>query len=44
MENPITSFPFAEHCRINPDNLLILLHHIKSAAFELPLKREKLWW
>ncbi len=28
-----------EHCRINPDNLLILLHHIKSAAFELPFER-----
>lgn len=27
-----------EHCRINPDNLLILLHHIKSAAFELPFE------
>ncbi|HQJ09368.1 MAG TPA: DEAD/DEAH box helicase, partial [Deltaproteobacteria bacterium] len=28
-----------EHCRINPDNLLILLHHIKSAAFELPFEQ-----
>jgi len=28
-----------EHCRINPDNLLILLHHLKSAAFELPFER-----
>jgi DEAD/DEAH box helicase domain-containing protein len=28
-----------EHCRINPDNLLILLHHIKSAAFELPFEK-----
>ena len=28
-----------EHCRINPDNLLILLHHLKSAAFELPFAR-----
>lgn len=27
-----------EHCRVNPDNLLILLHHIKSAAFELPFE------
>jgi len=27
-----------EHCRINPDNLLILLHHLKSAAFELPFE------
>ncbi len=28
-----------EHCRINPDNLLILLHHMKSAAFELPFEK-----
>ena len=28
-----------EFCRINPDNLLILLHHIKSAAFELPFEK-----
>jgi DEAD/DEAH box helicase domain-containing protein len=28
-----------EFCRINPDNLLILLHHIKSAAFELPFEQ-----
>jgi DEAD/DEAH box helicase domain-containing protein len=28
-----------EHCRLNPDNLLILLHHLKSAAFELPFER-----
>ena len=27
-----------EHCRINPDNLLVLLSHIKSAAFELPFE------
>jgi len=27
-----------EHGRINPDNLLILLSHIKCAAFELPLE------
>ncbi|HOJ14914.1 MAG TPA: helicase-related protein, partial [Deltaproteobacteria bacterium] len=27
-----------EHCRVNPDNLLILLHHVKSAAFELPFE------
>ena len=27
-----------EHGRINPDNLLILLSHIKCAAFELPFK------
>ncbi|MCK9229181.1 MAG: DEAD/DEAH box helicase [Syntrophales bacterium] len=28
-----------EHCRVNPDNLLILLHHLKSAAFELPFRK-----
>ncbi len=28
-----------EHCRVNPDNLLVLLHHIKSAAFELPFEQ-----
>ena len=28
-----------EHCRVNPDNLLILLHHLKSAAFELPFEQ-----
>ncbi len=28
-----------EHCRVNPDNLIILLHHIKSAAFELPFEQ-----
>ncbi len=28
-----------EHCRLNADNLLILLHHLKSAAFELPFER-----
>ncbi|MCK9273863.1 MAG: DEAD/DEAH box helicase [Syntrophales bacterium] len=28
-----------EHCRVNPDNLLILLHHVKSAAFELPFQK-----
>ncbi len=27
-----------EHGRINPDNLLILVSHIKCAAFELPFK------
>ena len=40
MENPDYFFSLSpEHCRINPDNLLILLHHIKSAAFELPFER-----
>lgn len=39
MENPEYFFMRSpEHCRINPDNLLILLHHIKSAAFELPFE------
>jgi DEAD/DEAH box helicase domain-containing protein len=36
-ENPDYFFSGApEHCRINPDNLLILVSHIKCAAFELP--------
>jgi len=36
VENPDYFFSRSpEHCRINPDNLLILLQHIKSAAFEL---------
>jgi len=40
MENPDYFFSQSpEHCRINPDNLLILLHHIKSAAFELPFEK-----
>lgn len=40
VENPDYFFAASpEHCRINPDNLLILLHHIKSAAFELPFER-----
>ena len=40
MENPEYFFARSpEHCRINPDNLLILLHHIKSAAFELPFEK-----
>ncbi len=40
VENPDYFFGRSpEHCRINPDNLLILLHHIKSAAFELPFER-----
>ena len=28
-----------EYCRVNPDNLLILLHHLKCAAFELPFEK-----
>ncbi|MGC9325073.1 MAG: DEAD/DEAH box helicase, partial [Desulfomonilia bacterium] len=40
VENPEFFFSRSpEHCRVNPDNLLILLHHIKSAAFELPFER-----
>jgi DEAD/DEAH box helicase domain-containing protein len=40
VENPDYFFSRSpEHCRSNPDNLLILLHHIKSAAFELPFER-----
>ncbi len=39
VENPDYFFARTpEHCRVNPDNLLILLHHIKSAAFELPFE------
>jgi DEAD/DEAH box helicase domain-containing protein len=30
-----------ETARINPDNLIILVDHIKCAAFELPFKREE---
>jgi DEAD/DEAH box helicase domain-containing protein len=40
VENPEYFFSRTpEHCRVNPDNLLILLHHLKSAAFELPFER-----
>ena len=40
VENPDYFFSRSpEHCRVNPDNLLILLHHLKSAAFELPFER-----
>ncbi|MDP8221979.1 MAG: DEAD/DEAH box helicase [Candidatus Lernaella stagnicola] len=40
VENPEYFFGHSpEHCRVNPDNLLILLHHLKSAAFELPFER-----
>ncbi|MDD5232141.1 MAG: DEAD/DEAH box helicase [Syntrophales bacterium] len=38
-ENPEYFFAGSpEHCRINPDNLLILVSHIKCAAFELPFE------
>ncbi|MDQ5984814.1 MAG: ATP-dependent RNA helicase DbpA [Syntrophus sp. SKADARSKE-3] len=44
VENPEYFFSRSpEHCRINPDNLLILLHHIKSAAFELPFEKGELF-
>ncbi len=40
VENPDYFFSRSpEHCRVNPDNLLILLHHIKCAAFELPFEK-----
>jgi DEAD/DEAH box helicase domain-containing protein len=40
VENPEYFFSRSpEHCRVNPDNLLILLHHLKSAAFELPFEK-----
>jgi DEAD/DEAH box helicase domain-containing protein len=40
VENPEYFFSRSpEHCRTNPDNLLILLHHLKSAAFELPFEK-----
>ncbi len=39
MQNPDFFFDQSpEHARINPDNLAILLSHIKCAAFELPLQ------
>jgi len=40
VENPDYFFSRSpEYCRVNPDNLLILMHHIKSAAFELPFEK-----
>jgi len=30
-----------EHGYVNPDNLFILLNHLKCAAFELPLREEE---
>jgi len=39
MENPEYFFARSpEFCRINPDNLMILIQHVKSAAFELPFE------
>jgi len=44
VENPGYFFSQSpEHCRINPDNLLILLQHLKSAAFELPFEKGELF-
>lgn len=38
MQNPEFFFEQSpEHARINPDNLAILMSHLKCAAFELPL-------
>ena len=40
VENPDYFFSRSpEYCRVNPDNLLILLHHLKCAAFELPFEK-----
>ena len=33
--------PSPEHALINPDNLQILLNHLKCAAFELPVRRRR---
>lgn len=39
IENPEWFFERPpEHARINPDNLLVLLAHVKCAAFELPFR------
>ena len=32
-----------EHCLVNPDNLLILVSHIKCAAFELPFEKGEIF-
>ncbi len=32
-----------EHAQINPDNLYILMNHIKCAAFELPFNEDELY-
>ena len=44
MQNPDFFFEQSpEHARVNPDNLAILVSHVKCAAFELPLEKgEKL--
>jgi DEAD/DEAH box helicase domain-containing protein len=42
VQNPAFFFESSpEHGLINPDNLLILLDHIKCAAFELPFYRDE---
>lgn len=44
MEHPdYFFFHSPEHCQINPDNILILFQHIKSAAFELPFQEGERW-
>jgi len=44
MEHPDYFFSRSpEHCRINPDNVLISYQHIKSAAFELPFQQGEQW-
>ena len=41
-QNPDYFFDHSpEHCYVNPDNLQILLNHLKCAAFELPLKENE---
>ena len=40
IENPRYFFKQSpETARINPDNLIILVDHIKCAAYELPFKK-----
>jgi len=42
VQNPDYFFDHSpEHGYVNPDNLTILLNHLKCAAFELPLKEEE---
>jgi len=42
IQNPAYFFGSSpEHCFINPDNLLILLSHMKCAAFELPFEEKE---
>lgn len=42
MQNPNYFFEATpEHARINPDNLSILLSHLKCACFEIPMKTDE---